>query len=320
MSPPQQLASISIDKSNLTLTTSTNNQAVSNVLEKLDTLPSADLFYLPGGKKEIIEQQAIPKLQAAIDWLSFETFDESEWKQTSSEIVTGVKELQQQLELDRENESKKKKALRVLEQLRTELQTIERQIEAIEQQVVTNDYSQYPLEAYEQILFHLEKAVCSLPRHNFNRFPRTTVNQQTKKIPWWQRLWYFLLRLWQKITKTSTHHIVEQLSASINAPLTATLATPFPFRLPLNREELIAARVRVAEQLELVRGEHHQQSQNQTNNLQEQRNELQERLRKIEQKIASYPTEDFYTRFPQEYHQQQQRLFALSWDLLQLVE
>lgn len=169
-----------------------------------------------------------------------------------------------------------------------------------------------PQPTRHEILFHLEKAVRSLPRRDFNRFPRTAVNQQSQKTPWWQRLWYFLLKLWQKITKTSTHHIVEQLSASMNAPLTATLATPFPFRLPLNREELIAARVRVAEQLELARRRHHQQSQNQTNNLQEQRNELQERLTQIEQKLSSYPTEDFYTRFPQEYHQQQKLLFERS--------
>ena len=314
-----QLASIGIDKSNLTLVTSTNNRAVSNVLEKLDALPIADLFYLPGGKKEIIEQQAIPKLQAAIDWLLSETFDKKQWTQISSEIEAGVKELQQQLELDRESARQKERELRVLEQLKTELQTIDNQIEAVEQQNVTSpDYTQYPELAYEQILFHLEEAVRSLPRHDFNRFPRTTVNQPTKKTTWWQRLWNFLLKLWQKITKTSTDQIIKRLSASINAPLTRTLATPFPFRLPLNREELIAASISVAEQLELAREGHHRQSQNQTNELQEQRNKLQERLRKIEQKIASYPTEDFYTRFPQEFHQQQQLLFERSRQFLLL--
>nr|WP_281291270.1 AAA domain-containing protein [Hyella patelloides] len=313
-----QLASIGIDKSNLTLITSTNNRAVSNVLEKLDTLPIADLFALPGGKKEVIEQQAIPKLQAAIDWLSSKTFDKSKWTQISSEIVAGVKELQQQLELDRESARQKERDIRVLEQLKTELQTIDSQIEAYEQQVSTNDYSQYPESAYEQILFHLEKAVRSLPRHHFNRLTRTTVNQQTQKTPRWQRLWYFLLKLWQKITRTSTHQIIKRLNAAINIPLTATLATPFPFRLPQNREELIAARLSVAEQLELARASHERQSQNPTNVLLEPRNELQERLTQIEQQLASYPTEDFYTRFPQEYHQQQQHLFERSRQFLLL--
>lgn len=303
-----QLARFGIDQSNLTLITSTNNRAVSNVLERLDALPIADRFYLPGGKKDFIEQQVMPKLQAAIDWLSNQTFDETEWSQTSSKIKTGVRELQQQSELDRESARQKERDICVLEQLKIELQAIECQIEAVEQQVVTNDYSQYPESAYEQILLHLEKAVRSLPRTNLDHLPRATQNPT-----WWQRLGYFSLKLWQKITKTSTHHILQRLNASIHAPLTATLATPFPFRLPLNREELIAASVAVADQLSSARARHHQQPQNQINYLQEQRNELQERLREIEQQLASYPTEDFYTRFPLEYHQQQQHLFELSW-------
>ncbi len=307
-----QLASIGIERSNLTLITSTNNRAVSNVLERLDTLPINDLFYLPGGKKDLIEQQAMPKLQATIDWLSNQTFDETEWSQTSSDIIAGVKELQQQLELDRESARQKEQDICVLEQLKVELSAIDSQREAIEQQVVgSSDYDQYPFEAYEQILPHLEKAVRSLPRTDFEQL-------KTQNLTWWQRLGYFLLKQWQKITQTSTRHVIQRLDSSIHAPITATLATPFPFRLPLTRESLIAARGAVADQLSSARARLGQQSQNQIDSLRGQRDELRGRLRQIEQQLASYPTEDFYTRFPQEYHQQQQHLFELSWQFLLL--
>ena len=307
-----QLASIGIDRSNLTLITSTNNRAVSNVLEKLDALPIADRFYLPGGKKDFIEQKAIPKLQAAIDWLSNQTMNETEWSQTSSKLIDGVKELQQQLELEQESARQKEQDICVLEQLRVELSAIDSQIEAIEQQVVgSSDYDQYPFEAYEQILPHLEKAVRSLPRTDFERL-------KTKNLNWWQRLGYFLLKLGQKITKTSTRHVIQRLNASIHAPITATLATPFPFQLPLTRESLITARIAVADQLSSARARLGQQSQNQIDSLLQQRYELRGRLTQIEQQLASYPKEDFYTRFPQEYHQQQQHLFELSWQFLQL--
>ena len=186
-----QLARFGIERSNLTLITSTNNRAVSNVLEKLDALPIADRFYLPAGKKDFISQQAMPKLQAAIDWLSNQKFDETEWSQTSSLVVAGVKELQHLLELDTERVRQKEQDICVLEQLKVDILAIDSQIKAIEQQFVgSSDFDQYPFEAYEQILFHLEKAVRSLPRKDFDRLA-------TQNSPWWQRLGYFLLKYWQ---------------------------------------------------------------------------------------------------------------------------
>ncbi|MEY2833519.1 MAG: hypothetical protein RLZZ574_2778, partial [Cyanobacteriota bacterium] len=65
-----QLASNGFDESNLTFITSTNNRAVNNLLERLGTRFSADCFYLAGGRKELIDKQVIPKLQAAIDRLN----------------------------------------------------------------------------------------------------------------------------------------------------------------------------------------------------------------------------------------------------------
>ena len=175
------------------------------------------------------------------------------------------------------------------------------------------DYDQYPRDAYEQILSHLEKAVRSLT-------PRDYSQVKSQNLSWWQRVWYFLHQLWQKITKTNTDRILNRLGQEIFVPLTATLATPFPFQLPVNRESLKAARVQVALQLEEVRAIQGQQFKSvidRSERWQQQREELTQRLKQIEQQLACYPTEDFYTRFPREHHQEQQQLFELSWQFLQ---
>ena len=124
-----QLASDGFDVSNLTFVTSTNNRAVNNVLERLAAHFPADSFYLAGGRKELIEKQVIPKLQAAIDWLNSETFNQAEWSQTSKLLIAGVKELQQQQELDREEELQKEQLLATKEQVQSELLALDRQIE-----------------------------------------------------------------------------------------------------------------------------------------------------------------------------------------------
>lgn len=289
--------------------TSTNNRAVNNVLERLAAHFPADSFYLAGGRKELIEKQMIPKLQAAIDWLNSETFNQAEWSQKSELLIAGVKELEQQLELDRELEHQKEQLLFAQKQLNQERVSLDREIETAYEQPSTNlpDYSQYPIDAYEQILPHLEKAVRLLNRQDYSQV-------KSKNSSWWQRVWYLLHQFWRKITKTSTDDILKRLHFRIHAPLTATLATPFPFRLPLNRESLKAARLEVALQLEEFKTIQRQQSSSvvkQWSRWQQQREELIEHLQAIEQQLAGYPTQDFYTRFPALHHQQQQQLFEL---------
>jgi hypothetical protein len=126
-----QLASNGFDESNLTFITSTNNRAVNNVLERLAARFTANRFYLAGGRKELIERQVIPKLQAAIDWLNSETFDQAEWSRTSKLLADGVKELQQQQELDREKELQKERLSATEEQLQRKLLALEQEKEAM---------------------------------------------------------------------------------------------------------------------------------------------------------------------------------------------
>ena len=311
-----QLAENGLDQSNLTFVTSTNNRAVNNVLERLAGRFTSDSFYLAGGRKELIEKQVIPKLQAAIDWLNSETFSQEEWSQKSNLLIAGVKELKQQQELDREKEHQKEQLLATQEQLNRELVALDQQIEMSYEQPSTAipDYDKYPQVAYEQILPYLEKAIRSLNRTKYSQV-------KSQNLSWWQRLRYFLHQLWRKVTKTSTSHIIKRLHREINAPLTTTLATPFPFRLPLNRESLKAARLEVALQLEEFKTIQGQQSSGvfeQSEHWQQQREELTKRLKQISQQLDCYPTQDFYTRFPALYHQEQQQLFELAWQFLQL--
>ena len=310
-----QHISTGVDASNLTLVTSTNNRAVTNVIEKLAAELGNDRFYLEGGRAELINKQAIPKLQAAIDWLETETFNQSEWQHTSEQILAIVNKLQSAAEQDRARARQRERDSQDLRQLEREIQSLNEQINALQPHSLTaetSNYSQYPLEAYERILPLLERAIQFLPATSDEQFFLTARH-------WWQRGWYWLKTFWLRLTKTSTRHIMKRLHQEINAPLTATLATPFPFQLPLTRESLEAAYAQVAEQLAIFKEWQFQQPSalSQISVLHSQLEKLLEQKALLSQRLNSYPTEDFYTRYPQDNHQQQQDLFKLSWQYLQ---
>ncbi len=309
-----QLASTGIDQSNLTLVTSTNNRAVANVVERLAAEFPTDRFYLEGGSKALITKQVIPKLQAAIDWLETETFDQARWKQVSQQLLARVNSIKQQLKQDQDDQRQRERDVQTREQLRVEIRSLTDQIEARQLEPPPSshspDYSQYPFEAYSRILPQLERARQSLPRVE----PDQLLSQADH---WWEQLWGWLKKLWQLLTRTSTHHILNRLHKQIQAPLTATLATPFPFQLPLTRESLEAARAQVALQLKEAKERLLSQPESQLDSLVRQRDDLGERLQQVEQRLASYPSQDFYTRLATEHHQQQQQLFELSWQYLQ---
>jgi transposase len=312
-----QLASTGVDASNLTLVTSTNNRAVANVIEKLTAELGNDRFYLEGGRAELIDRQVIPKLQAAIDWLETETFNEAEGRQASQQLLALANELHSQPQLDQEKARQRERDLQDLGRLEREIQSLTDQIEARPHQPIkaqSPDYTHYPLEAYERILPQLERAIRSLPPVELEQLLKRASN-------WWERLWYSLKKLWQHLTRTSTRHILMRLHQEIHAPLTATLATPFPFQLPLTRESLQAAHSQVASQLAAA---HQWRSQSPTESpfsrqlkaLRKQLDTLRGKKALIKQRLVPHPTEEFYTRFPREYHPQQQELFKLSWQYL----
>ncbi len=199
-----QLASTGIDRSNLTLVTSTNNRAVSNVIELFAESLGTQQFYLEGGRLDTIHKLAIPKLQAAIDWLSSTQFNEGEGKRTAQQLVNIANQLQNLPQQDREKARQKEQDLQALKRLNQEIQAISNRITHLKQQPTTpatSPYADYPLEAYQQILPHLEKAVKSLPPVDIDQLLRRANN-------WWQRLWFSLKKLWQFLTKTRTHDAI----------------------------------------------------------------------------------------------------------------
>ncbi|WP_265278355.1 AAA domain-containing protein [Nostoc sp. KVJ3] len=102
----------------------------------------------------------------------------------------------------------------------------------------------------------------------------------------------------------------------------ATLATPFQFQIPLTTESLIAAQQSV-DQL-IAEALNWQQQQNGIDSTQQQIESRKQQLKdlitrrsQIENRHATYPTKDFYSRFYTELHSLQVELFEWSWQFQQ---
>ncbi|WP_234300806.1 AAA domain-containing protein [Sphaerospermopsis aphanizomenoides] len=202
------------------------------------------------------------------------------------------------------------------------------------------DYSKFPLEAYQQIEQHLNTAFHSLPCESNRQFLGQNHNWlirllqkikllQTIKLLQRIKLWQMIKRFWQQITRSSPRHILKRLHKQIEMPVLATLATPFPFQIPLTIESLLAARQSVSQLLKEVSD--WQQQQNQLNHrhqqlellqrqlidLQRQLTDRKHQLQHIQNRLATYPTQDFYSRFYIELHTLQVQLFECAWQFQQ---
>jgi energy-coupling factor transporter ATP-binding protein EcfA2 len=318
-----QLAQTDEDTSNLTLVTSTNNRAVSNVEQRLALLFPTERFYLAGGAKDLITQSVSPKLQAAIDWLRSEKFNEVEWLQVKSQLLAGVNELQQQLELDQIHSAQRATDEQRLHSILGDIKVLSHQIEDtqefesnLQQQLNGSlDYSQFPFDDYERIQLQLEGAWLKLPKKDP---PKRA--EQTKR--WEQRIWDWLQTAWHFLSGTSDKWIVWRLNQKIKDAVLATLDTPFPVELPLNRKRLAIVRENVSSQLKAASGWQELQrqlvqTQNQLDAKSQKLDSLTTERQQVQNRLASLPKEDFYTRFYTQFHQLQQQLFELSWSFLQ---
>ena len=305
-----QLATTGVDESNLTLVTSTNNRAVSNVVERLFALDKNDkFFFLEGGSKDIINQKLIPSMQAAIDWLETEKFNETLYLHLQQKILIDIKQLREQRHL---NQGKQEKDVHRLNQLKTEIQSLESLKKNLqEEQIATPqsvDYSKYPLEAYELILPQLEWAL--------RVFKQNTPPKKNKS--WWQKLLSAIKNFIISLKSRSNHQIFKQFKKRIELPLTATLATPFPFQLPLTYESLVAAYYTVSEQISLAQQKHNALTTvTDIDNLQHQLNKLIEAKNQLEKEIALNKSKDFYSSFYTDFHQLQVQIFESSKQYLQ---
>lgn len=311
-----QLAETGTDANNLTLITSTNHRAVTNVLDNLTAQLGNERFCLEGGRKEVINGQTIPKLQGAIDWLENTPFDDTRWQQIGQALIQIAQELENLPQQESELIQQKERDLQEKERLNQEISATLNRINELKQQqatIPTSPYENYPLDVYEEILPALEKAIKKLPRVDYETLIQKTNNR-------WLRIWYSLRKFWQSLTKTSTHHILKALKDEIELLLSATLATSFPFQTPYTRESLESAYRQVLSDVEKARQWQNQKRRtisNPVNTLEQTLSELRRQRQLLEGRLNNYPTEDLFTRFPKEYHEEQQQLFKLSWQYLQ---
>ncbi|MBD2472243.1 ATP-binding protein [Nostoc sp. FACHB-145] len=315
-----ELATTGQDRSNLTVVTSTNNFAVKNVEKILASNLTSDRFYLSGGSRDSVVTQVLPKLQAALDWLTKETFNHDEWSSAKQQLLAGVQQIESCKKQDENELQQKSVDEQLLEELCRDIQSVESAIKTLELQPsspleYSRDYSEFPVAAYQQIGQHLDSARRSLPREDYWQ-------NKSKNDFWFVKLLQLIKRLWHSITKTSPHHVLKRLHKQIEMPVLATLATPFPFQVPLTAESLIAA-VQSVEQL-LAEALNWQQQQNTLDSTSQQRELLQQQLNnlitrrgEVENRLATYPTKDFYSRFYSELHSLQVELFELSWQFQQ---
>jgi hypothetical protein len=179
----------------------------------------------------------------------------------------------------------------------------------------SRDYSRFPLEAYQQIGQYLDSARRSLPRVDYWQ-------ASSKNDNWFVQILQTIKRFWHSITKSSPHHILKRLHKQIEMPVLATLATPFPFQIPLTTESLIAALENVNQLL--AEASSWQQQQNSFDSTQQQLESLQQELTnlinrrsQVETRLTTYPTKDFYSRFYTELNSLQVELFEWSWQFQQ---
>ncbi|QLE60001.1 ATP-binding protein [Nostoc sp. TCL26-01] len=314
-----ELATTGKDKSNLTVVTSTNNFAVKNVEKILASNLTSDHFYLSGGSRDLVESQVLPSLQAALDWLTKETFNHDEWESAQQQLLTGVQQIETYKKQDENYLQQKSGDEQLLEELCRDIQSVE---SAIKTSVVkpsalesSHDYSRFPLEAYQQIGQHLDSARRSLPRVDYWQ-------NKSRNDNWFVQILQAIKRFWHSISKSSPHHILKRLHKQIEMPVLATLATPFPFQIPLTTESLIAAQENVNQLL--AEAFSWQQKQNSLDSTQQHLESLQQELTdsinrrsQVETRLASYPTTDFYSRFYTELHSLQVELFEWSWQFQQ---
>ncbi|MBD2341523.1 DNA helicase [Calothrix sp. FACHB-156] len=314
-----ELATTGQDKSNLTVVTSTNNYAVNNVEKILANNFSCDRFYLSGGSRDLVDTQVLPSLQTALDWLAKETFNYDKWESAQQQLLAGVQQIESYRKQDEDELQQKNADEQLLEELCRDIQSIE---SAIKTSLVkpsslesSRDYSRFPLLAYQQIGKHLDSARRSLPRVDYWQ-------ASSRNFNWFVQVLQTIKRFWHSITKSSPHHILKRLHKQIEMPVLATLATPFPFQIPLTTESLIAAQENVNQLL--AEASSWQQQQNSFGSKQQQLESLQQELTnlinsrsQVETRLAAYATKDFYSRFYNELHSLQVELFEWSWQFQQ---
>ncbi len=230
------------DINNLTVVSSTNNQAVDNVIEKLNESLHEELsinvfFYIKGGNITNITSAggAIEQLQQAIDYFNINDFNENKINFIQQQIRQIKDELLAEesnyLELRRQRALDEERLPHLLEKIPTLRHSLDEAITAKNNfQGRANElaeYEQLPIDAYRKINLHFDNAERQLPEGRF---------------PWWIRLWHWLTRKTEK-------QIIDKAALACQSAIENTFNTPFPVANPRNRIDLIQQARLVRERL-----------------------------------------------------------------------
>ncbi len=292
------------DGNNLILFASTNNSAIQKFQQRLTGNYPTEQFYLSGGNQGIIRRETLPKLQSSQDWLRNTEFNQDFWSEAKLELLQAENEIQQLIEQNRFNNSQKVIDAELRSQLDLEIQSLTNDIAAknSELQALTDersslgDYTNFPIEAYQQIKEGLSQAERELPKESDS----------------------IAKRAYNLINFTTDKLVFKRLANRTNAAVLNTLATAHPFQIPLDRLSLTTAQMEVQQKLDLS-----QQWQNlnqKVTNIQTQLTALTKQLelkqadyQLFQSQLDNYPQGDFYSSFYRDYHSLQLSLFQRAW-------
>lgn len=305
-----------IDEGGVTVVSSKNKQAVSNVIDRLEAHKAKEgglesCLCLRGGSKadtnrnEPENKGAAIQLREVLGKLDQLHYD-AEFQESLAIRITRIKQdlvakeqsfisKKQQLE---QNALRQQSLLQAWQTDRVHLETATATIPPLEAELSRLSYvSTLPQNIYKRLQLRFETAKMQLPD-----------SPQGRKRGWFSKLF----------GKTD-RQILGDMMGECTADIGSTLGTPFEITLPTTREELSRQSQRIKEglaqlsafntvQTQLVQSKRAIASLNQS--LQEHRVEL-ERLDAV-----AGPSEDFYATFHIHYHDQQQALFTLSRQFL----
>ncbi|WP_179228548.1 AAA domain-containing protein [Leptolyngbya ohadii] len=296
------------DINNLTVVSSTNNQAVDNVIDRLSRDLPNGFFYLNGGSRKIIDgvDGAKERLQAALDFLQDSSFDESR----QNDLAQQIRQLKQNLIVQERQHQKSRRQRQAdenrLPQAQRELQTIRQRIDSANTAKDQSERRAVSLAAYE-----------SLPelayRQLQSQFQIVQLELPEEAPPWWKNFIYWLLRRTER-------QVLSKMLNRCQPAINQTLGTAFEIKPPLDRRALLRQTQRLEEgldrlqELRTVRAAVKQRSQ-EIADLRHSYEERQREIREIDRRLAE-PITDFYHTFHTEYHEQQRTLFDLSQQFL----
>ncbi|NJL21326.1 MAG: DNA helicase [Leptolyngbyaceae cyanobacterium SM1_3_5] len=305
------------DTNGLTLVTSTNNAAVDNVKDLLQSL-DGNPVYLPGGNREVIEKETLPALQAKMDWLRRTSFDEAIHQQARQELIARVEKLRQ---AEADFLRQQQQAIEVDQQAGEQTETIaelQAAIQALQVEMQTQQdwldefttYGDFPLKDYRQIQFRLQQAeVAAAP-----------VEARRQRSTWLMRLSNWLRQIRLRLQGRTQKQLLQRFNRQSEATIFNIVGTSFPVQVPQSWSDLMQLRDDLTEQIDRATT---WQAKHRAYVRQEAR--LQQLQQDYSDKTA-HPngnpdeaslTNDFYECFPAQYHIEQQELFVWAWKYLQ---